>query len=282
MPDGDCGDGVKNPFPKNIVADKFWAQRKRLFSLFDEGIKLDQESWYSVTPEAIANHQAESMARRSAAEKADVVVLDAFCGAGGNAIAFARHPAISLVICVDTDPSKLQMAANNAKIYGIPDKKLLFVHGDACDVIQQYKDGKRLLDYSAATKSSEEIHGYRFGGLDHLPEIISGIFLSPPWGGENYGQIKDYNLRSITLDNDVDGDKLLEYSARAVPSTYGCIALFLPKNTNGISVGKSALKIGISGTMEFEQNVLNKKLKAITIYTGPAVFENSANPGGVI
>eukprot|EP01083_Nonionella_stella_P054138 143013_1 len=59
LKDGDCGDGITNPFPKNEVADKYWAQRKRLFSKFDEGIQLDKESWYSVTPEAIATHIAQ-------------------------------------------------------------------------------------------------------------------------------------------------------------------------------------------------------------------------------
>ena len=33
---------------------KYWDQRYRLLSLFDQGIKLDAESWYSITPEAVA------------------------------------------------------------------------------------------------------------------------------------------------------------------------------------------------------------------------------------
>ena len=32
--------------------------RYRLFSKFDHGVQLDDESWYSVTPEAIAMHIA--------------------------------------------------------------------------------------------------------------------------------------------------------------------------------------------------------------------------------
>ena len=38
---------------------KYWAQRYRLFSLYDSGVKLDHESWYSVTPEKIGEHIAE-------------------------------------------------------------------------------------------------------------------------------------------------------------------------------------------------------------------------------
>ena len=39
------------------------------------------ESWYSVTPEAIAQYTAKRMACR--------VIVDGFCGAGGNTIQFA-------------------------------------------------------------------------------------------------------------------------------------------------------------------------------------------------
>jgi hypothetical protein len=56
---GDCGDGIVNPYPKDVVADKYWAQRRRLFSRFDEGIELDRDGWFSVTPEAIAHHIAK-------------------------------------------------------------------------------------------------------------------------------------------------------------------------------------------------------------------------------
>ena len=49
-----------------------------MFSRFDEGIELDNESWFSVTPEAIAQHIAERC-------RCDVII-DAFCGVGGNAI----------------------------------------------------------------------------------------------------------------------------------------------------------------------------------------------------
>ena len=57
-------------------------QRERLFSLYDDGCLLDEEGWYSVTPEAIADVIADRCRCGT--------VLDAFCGVGGNAIAFAR------------------------------------------------------------------------------------------------------------------------------------------------------------------------------------------------
>ncbi|XP_022830366.1 trimethylguanosine synthase-like [Spodoptera litura] len=64
------------------VLHKYWRKRHILFHRFDEGIKLDRESWFSVTPESVAAHIAQKY-------KYDVVI-DAFCGAGGNTIQFAK------------------------------------------------------------------------------------------------------------------------------------------------------------------------------------------------
>ena len=91
---------------------KYYRQRYSLFSLYDDGVKLDAESWYSVTPERIAVHHA--MRARSS------VVIDAFCGSGGNAIQLAM--ACSHVIAIDHDPLKLKNAQNNAQIYGVADR----------------------------------------------------------------------------------------------------------------------------------------------------------------
>lgn len=44
-------------------------------------INFISESWYSVTPEKVAQHAAERC-------KCDIII-DAFCGAGGNTIQFA-------------------------------------------------------------------------------------------------------------------------------------------------------------------------------------------------
>jgi len=40
--------------PKDVPEMKFWNQRFYYYSKFDEGIKMDYESWYSVTPEDLA------------------------------------------------------------------------------------------------------------------------------------------------------------------------------------------------------------------------------------
>ena len=78
---------------------KYYAQRYRLFSRFDDGILLDEEGWYSVTPEVLAAHTAARFAAcRSAGcatgcarrrRSSSLVVVDGFAGVGGNAIQFA-------------------------------------------------------------------------------------------------------------------------------------------------------------------------------------------------
>jgi trimethylguanosine synthase len=49
-----------------------------LFSKYDEGILLDKESWFSVTPEKVAEYIAKRFSDKN--------VIDGCCGVGGNAI----------------------------------------------------------------------------------------------------------------------------------------------------------------------------------------------------
>ena len=69
---------TKSQLKKYPELRKYWHQRHRLFSEYDEGVWLDYEGWFSVTPECIAFHIAERCRHG--------VVVDAFCGVGGNAI----------------------------------------------------------------------------------------------------------------------------------------------------------------------------------------------------
>ncbi|CAN8025892.1 unnamed protein product, partial [Ixodes persulcatus] len=112
---------------------KYWAQRYRLFSKFDKGIELDEESWFSVTPEGIAKH----IAKRCQGD----IVIDAFCGAGGNTIQFALVS--RLVIAVDIDPRKIELARKNAAVYGVLDK-IQFVLGDFLELAPPAARGRGL------------------------------------------------------------------------------------------------------------------------------------------
>uniref|UniRef100_A0A1J3IBV8 Trimethylguanosine synthase n=1 Tax=Noccaea caerulescens TaxID=107243 RepID=A0A1J3IBV8_NOCCA len=88
---------------------KYWVQRYDLFSRYDQGIEMDEQGWYSVTPEEIAIKQAARCRGK--------VVIDCFSGVGGNTIQFAK--VCSSVIAIDIDPNKVKLAINNAKVYGV-------------------------------------------------------------------------------------------------------------------------------------------------------------------
>ncbi|KAM0824643.1 hypothetical protein ACQ4PT_028887 [Festuca glaucescens] len=102
------------------AAGKYWAHRHSLFSLYDRGVRMDAEGWYSATPESIAAVQA---ARASPTG----LVVDAFAGVGGNSIQFAARGCY--VIAVEIDPRKVELARHNARIYGVEDM-IEFVVGD--------------------------------------------------------------------------------------------------------------------------------------------------------
>eukprot|EP00543_Licmophora_paradoxa_P001922 CAMPEP_0202454912 /NCGR_PEP_ID=MMETSP1360-20130828/12551_1 /ASSEMBLY_ACC=CAM_ASM_000848 /TAXON_ID=515479 /ORGANISM="Licmophora paradoxa, Strain CCMP2313" /LENGTH=475 /DNA_ID=CAMNT_0049074347 /DNA_START=174 /DNA_END=1601 /DNA_ORIENTATION=- len=182
-----------NPCP-DIVHDKYWAQRRRLFSRFDMGIQMDKEGWYSVTPEVIADHVAQRVAKIGPPRK---IILDAFCGMGGNAIAFAKIPLqdISLVVCVDIDRAKLKMAAYNACLYDVPPEKIVFVEASSLFILQKcYRDGQLTLDQLKGSPlppqvPTEQCAGFFIGGLGLLPPRIDAVFMDPPWGGVDYNTL---------------------------------------------------------------------------------------------
>lgn len=70
----------KNKTPSDIPSDliKYYKSRYFLFSKFDEGILLDYDGWFSVTPQDVAKQISQSLSC--------CFILDAFCGVGGNTI----------------------------------------------------------------------------------------------------------------------------------------------------------------------------------------------------
>lgn len=63
--------------------NKYWCQRYLLFNKYDDGIKMDGEGWFSVTPEVIAKHHALRCGSGT--------IVDFFTGVGGNSIQFAKR-----------------------------------------------------------------------------------------------------------------------------------------------------------------------------------------------
>ncbi|NXP59515.1 TGS1 synthase, partial [Chloropsis cyanopogon] len=159
--------------PPEIAADpelvKYWAQRYRLFSRFDEGIKLDREGWFSVTPEKIAEHIA---VRVSQSFNCDIIV-DAFCGVGGNAIQFALTS--KRVIAIDIDPEKLRLARHNAEVYGVAER-IDFLCGD-------------FMALAAGLRADV-------------------VFLSPPWGGPDYATADIFDIQTMICPDGYPSQKI--------------------------------------------------------------------------
>ena len=214
----DCATAVSQGAPSNSDLTKYWHQRYRLFSLYDEGIKMDDEAWFSVTPERIAKHIAKRC-------RCDLIV-DAFCGAGGNAIQFAFT--CERVIAIDIDPVKIQLAKHNAMVYGVADR-IEFIVGDYMKL---------------APSLSADV-----------------VFLSPPWGGPTYSDAAVFDLKTMIP---MDGFEVFEVS-KAITEN---IAYFVPRNTD---IEQLTSLADVNGKVEIEQNLLNKKLKAITAYFGELI-----------
>jgi hypothetical protein len=78
---------------------------------------------------------------------------------------------------------------------------------------------------------------------------------------------RQYNLSHIQLEGGVDGEELLRLASKAFHSgQHTNMALFLPRNLNGLSLAQSAFQCDHRGTIELEMNLIDSKFKAITAY----------------
>jgi len=157
------------PFGEDM--QEFWDMRLDLFARFDEGIRIDRAGLFAVKPE----QAALDLARRLPGQ----TVIDAFCGIGGTAIAFAR--AGKHVITGEIDADRLEMARHNAALYGVADR-IDFVLGDV----------RELLGTAQA---------------DH-------VYLDPPWGGMQALDREWFGLSDYVL----DAGHLIERAFHSAPS----------------------------------------------------------------
>lgn len=152
------------PFGPDL--QRFWDRRFFLFSKFDQGIKTDLEGVHTITP--------EKTAREIAANITTSTVVDAFCGVGGSAIAFAR--VCTKVYACDIDSIRLSMAKHNAGVYGY--RNIEFVHGDFRENVPDFRK--------------------------------ETIFLDPPWGGSSYREKNPFTLKDFSP----PGQELLDFAFR--------------------------------------------------------------------
>ncbi len=98
--------------------------RDRSPSFTRPGVQIDTAAKLGLTPERLA----VDIARRAG----KLQVIDTCCGAGGNAIGFAR--AGCTVTAIEIDAARLAMAQHNAAVYGVADR-IEWLHGDACELL---------------------------------------------------------------------------------------------------------------------------------------------------
>ncbi|KAG5644254.1 hypothetical protein DXG03_008792 [Asterophora parasitica] len=234
---------------------KYFSQRNRYFSLYSTppGCLLDEEGWFSVTPELVANQIAERC-------RCDTI-LDAFCGVGGNTIAFAKT--CQRVIALDTSPTRLALARHNAQIYGVADR-IEFILTDYLSFARAYlaRPATRRIDV---------------------------VFLSPPWGGPSYlsgtppsanlpeAPAEEHPSYSLSSVQPIHGAELFTLTRQITPN----IAYFLPRNTrldeiSGLleSEGNHRAAQAADGEVEHvevEEEWMGPKLKALTCYFGGLV-----------
>ncbi|BGP43859.1 putative diacylglycerol O-acyltransferase tgs1 [Rhodotorula kratochvilovae] len=246
--------------------EKYWAQRYRLFSLYDEGCEMDREGWFSVTPENIAAQIAERC--RSG------VIVDAFCGVGGNAIQFAFT--CEKVIALDTSPVRLACAAHNARLYGVADR-ITFILGDWVAWTEAY--AARLERGEVANEDKVEV-----------------VFLSPPWGGIEYqttlstAAVAAPPAKKRRVSSSADAAAPAAEAAAAYPLSAlaplpgadlfslarRCtknVALFLPRNVDLLELA-SLPGLGADEKVEIEEEWMGWKCKAVTAYFGELAVGN--------
>ncbi|CAI9103988.1 OLC1v1002590C1 [Oldenlandia corymbosa var. corymbosa] len=219
------GDSRKEEGVSPLV-EKYWHQRYDLFWRYDEGVRLDEEGWFSVTHEEIAFRHAQRC-------PCGGVVIDAFAGVGGNAIQFAGL--CTRVVAIDIDPKKIELAVNNAKIYGVEDY-IDFIVGDFFQLAPSLK--------------------------------ADMVFLSPPWGGPSYNMTKKFSLESL---KPKDGYSLFKIAQTITPN----IVMYLPRNIDILEVEQLSWLSSPPLDIEIEENVVRSKLKGITVYFADAALLSS-------
>ncbi|CDO77992.1 hypothetical protein BN946_scf184711.g2 [Trametes cinnabarina] len=239
---------------------KYFSQRERYFSKYSSGCLLDEEGWYSVTPERVADQIAERC-------RCDVI-LDAFCGVGGNAIAFART--CERVIALDVSPVRLALARHNAALYGVQDR-IEFV----------------LADFISFARALQTIPRTETSTSKATRRKIDVVFLSPPWGGPSYiagspskAQTSLSTSEAVTIaSEDATGDTHAEFSLASIQPIHGHdlfnvargitknVAYFLPRNANLDEISQLIADDPVE-KVEVEEEWMGSKLKALTCYFG--------------
>ncbi|THG20994.1 hypothetical protein TEA_029870 [Camellia sinensis var. sinensis] len=326
------------------LVKKYWLQRYDLFSKYDQGIKMDEEGWFSVTPEEIAV--------RHAVRSGGGVVIDCFAGVGGNAIQFAK---ILMALIFDkAEKPHMSYAALHNKFYKtvyearvfkkwyrtstgylpgagtrtryaeyMPGMENIFGYvvgmargvgyalslvgcSDWTSTVAGVAIGAVLLDVACmvgakSTNFQEVYHGVLwcyhvvaididpqkvelafnnakiYGVEDYIDFIVGDFFqlsrtlkgdvafLSPPWGGPSYKTIGNFTLDLL---KPKDGYSLFQIAQAITPN----IVMFLPRHVDLHQVEELSWLSSPPLCVEIEESYVKSNLKGITVYFGGAAF----------
>lgn len=231
---------VKKRHPK-----KYWLQRYSLFTLYDRGIQIDDEGWYSVTPEVVAWHHASTVVK---AHGRGCVVYDAFGGVGGNAIQLAL--AGCHVIVTEICPDKAYMIRNNARVYGVQERVEVLI-GDSMQVAQRFRSG-----------------------------MVDAVFFSPPWGGPEYSNDCMFDVQRMGGYPELGVGKLLHMAVGVLQAS--SVVLWLPRTSNLQQLGIEMAKLGENVHCHIELARINGVDKAITVYIGVDPPPSARDVAGVV
>jgi len=264
--------GADTPNPFDKVDDKYWAQRYRLFSKYDFGLQIDEESWYSATPEVISKH----IAKRCLTNNKVKVILDPFCGVGGNVIQLASCQwSHHYIIAIDIDANKIAKAKHNASIYGVSNQ-IEFIIGDSIEIMKSMARDQSIQEINETNVDRKKDE------LKELKEIkdemkinkkkkknnhrmIDMVYISPPWGGPSYSNHEIFDIETmIQINKNINGYDLF-HLARQISKN---VAYFLPRNICPKQLDSLS---DINEVCEVEDHVLNNKLKTRIAYYGNLV-----------
>ncbi|KAL9643317.1 hypothetical protein ABK040_014772 [Willaertia magna] len=226
-----------------INIDKYLFKRKQLFSKFSEGIQLEGSSWYEITPEPISEYIANCSILQKENENQKIIVIDGFCGVGGNLIQFLLQEEIDLVIGCEISEKKLECLQHNANIYGCDLNKLRLCNGD---FMQQFNTFKQII-YQYLNTDLPLIEGELDMNENELNEAYNKIikeknvkiiaFLAPPYGFD-YQQVNIYNIKYDMLINNGEVNGIDIYEQTKLNLNPNQLLYLLPKNVNIYQIGQ--------------------------------------------
>ncbi|KAF3047248.1 hypothetical protein E8E11_009056 [Didymella keratinophila] len=219
-------------FPGHL--QKYWFQRFKIWDKYDKGIWMTEDAWFGVTPEPIANKIAAHIAESAPKEK--TVIIDAFAGVGGNAIALARSGRWERVFAIEKDPKTLKCAKHNAEIYGVSNK-IFWLAGDCFEAISRFAGQKNTV-----------------------------IFASPPWGGTSYGEDDIFDLTKMEPYN-------LEKLYKSFTRYSKELILYLPRNSDLNQIAKYVTE---GQKLEVAHYAIMGASKALCAYFGDFNFDVEA------